>query len=487
MPLPTGFLDIPRRDAAKQSVGERLHHYREFYKQRTSEEMQEQARRCMDCGVPFCHGAGCPLGNRIPEFNDYVARGRWQQASDLLHETNNFPEITGRVCPALCEASCVNAIDGDAVTIREIELNIIEHGWEEGWIRPQPPLEETGRRVAVVGSGPAGMAAAQQLRRAGHAVVLFEKSDRAGGILRYGIPDFKLEKSVIDRRLAQMEAEGVEVRCGVDVGADLAAENLRKGFDAICLAGGAGVPRDLKIPGRELGGIHFAMDYLVQNNRRIAGETVPAEEAILATGKNVVVIGGGDTGSDCLGTALRQNARQVFQLELLPKPPEERREDNPWPEWPLILRSSSSHEEGGDRDWCINTVEFTGVKGMVAGLKCIRVQWRKDDRGGWVMEPVAGSEFSLPADLVLLAMGFVHPRHAPLLDSLGVGYDKRGNVAADENMMTSLPGIFSAGDMNTGAWLVVGAIAAGRRMAHRADLYLIGETSLPDCQLPPKL
>lgn len=487
MATPTDFLDVPRVNASKQSVEERLTHYQEFYKERTKEEMQQQASRCMGCGVPFCHGAGCPLGNRIPEFNDYVSRGRWQDACDLLHETNNLPDVTGRICPALCEASCVNSIDGESVTVREIELNIVELGWKEGWIAPRPPAEETGKSVAVIGSGPAGLACAQQLRRAGHAVTLFEKAEKPGGILRFGIPDFKLEKSVLDRRCAQMEAEGVAIRCGVEAGKDIPAADLKKDFDAICLTGGASKPRDLNVPGRELEGVHFAMEFLPQNNRRQDGVAVPEDRAITATGKNVVIIGGGDTGSDCLGTSLRQGAKQVMQIELLPMPPEARKEDNPWPQWPMILRTSSSHEEGGDRDWCINTTAILGENGKVTAVQCVRVEWQKDAEGRWKMEPVAGSEFTVPADLVLLAMGFTQPVHEGLLDDLGVAYDGRGNVKTDADLNTSVEGVFAAGDVQTGAWLVVGAIAAGRKAANRIDQYLMGETSLPDCELPPKL
>lgn len=480
------FLDIPRKNATRQAVEERLRHYREIYKPRTAEELQQQASRCMDCGTPFCHGAGCPLGNLIPEFNDLVARGRWKEAADLLQLTNNFPEVTGRVCPALCEASCVNTLGGDAVTIREIELNIMEKAWQEGWIVPMPPVAETEKRVAVIGSGPAGMAAAQQLRRAGHTVVLFEKAPKPGGVLRLGIPDFKLEKHILDRRFDQMEKEGVQIRCNTEVNAEVLSE--WKAFDAICLTGGAMQPRDLPIPGRELEGIHFAMDFLTQNNRRQAGMDLSGEREILATGKRVVIIGGGDTGSDCLGTSLRQGATEVVQLELLPAPPETRAADNPWPQWPLILRSSSSHEEGGSRDWCINTVRFQGADDHVTGLECVRVEWEKGADGRWNMTPCPGTEFTLETDLVLLAMGFTQPVHAGLLDDLGVAYDARGNVQADpDTMRTSVEGVFTAGDMNTGAWLVVGAIAAGRRMARRVDQFLMGSSDLPECELPPKL
>jgi glutamate synthase (NADPH/NADH) small chain len=483
----TAFIEISRINAPKQTIAERLQHYREFVLKRNPDDLREQAARCMNCGVPFCHGIGCPLGNNIPEFNDLVYRGRWREAAEVLHLTNNFPEVTGRVCPALCEASCVNAIDGQAVTIREIELAIIEHAFEQGWVKPQPPAVLTGKRVAIIGSGPAALAAAQQLRRAGHQVVVFEKAEKPGGILRYGIPEFKLEKRVLDRRLEQMKAEGVSFKCEVEVGRDVSASYLERRFDAICLAIGAGRPRDLAIPGRDLRGIHFALDYLGQNNRLLAGHSIKPGSEINAAGKRVVVIGGGDTGSDCVGTALRQGARSVQQFELLPRPPEARSEGNPWPQWPLILRTSSSHEEGGSRDWSVNTLRFSGQDGGVSGLECVRLEWARGADGQTRMAPIAGSEFTVEADLVLLAMGFTGPMHEGLLDSLGIGYDARGNVAVDAQMMTSVPGVFAAGDVNTGPWLVVGAIAAGRRMARRVDLYLMGESDLPDTTIPPRL
>ncbi|MDW8407214.1 MAG: glutamate synthase subunit beta [Anaerolineae bacterium] len=482
----TAFLEIERKPAPKQSPAERLHHYREFVLRRSPTELQEQAARCMNCGTPFCHGLGCPLDNIIPEFNDLVFNGRWREAADMLHLTNNFPEITGRVCPALCEAACINAIDGQAVAIRDIELAIIEHAFEEGWVEPQPPDILTGKRVAIIGSGPAGLAAAQQLRRAGHQVVVFEKAEKPGGLLRYGIPDFKLEKWVLDRRIAQMRAEGVSFKSQVEVGKDVSATYIKRRFDALCLTIGAGQPRDLNIAGRELSGIHFALDFLQQNNRRLDGASFEGPE-IHAAGKRVVVIGGGDTGSDCVGTALRQGALSVQQIELLPKPPDARSEDNPWPQWPFILRTSTSHEEGGQRDWSINTLRFIGEDSHVTGLECVRLAWEKTPAGQMKMTPIPGSEFFLPADLVLLAMGFVGPVHEGLLDSLGVAYDARGTVKVDENMMTSVPGVFAAGDVNTGAWLVVGAIATSRRMARRVDQYLMGESDLPDCVLPPRL
>lgn len=490
------FLTIPRRDAAKESVEERLTHYGEITKPLSADQISEQAARCMGCGVPFCHGVGCPLGNVIPECNALVAEGRWREASDMLHLSNNFPEFTGRVCPALCEASCVNALGGEAVTIRQIELAVTERAFAEGWVRPMPPDEETGKRVAVVGSGPAGLAAAQQLRRAGHAVTVFDRAERPGGILRWGIPDFKLDRSVLDRRIAQLIEEGVRFELNVEAGVDISSAYLRKKFDAVCLCGGAMVPRDLVIPGRDARGIHFAVPFLVQQNRRVAGMHVSDAEPLLATDLDVIIIGGGDTGNDCLGTALRQGAKSVVQLELLPRPPAERDPATPWPTWPFVLRRSTSHEEGGRRDWSVSTTAFKvrgaaperGDPGRVCALECERVTWEKDPQTGRMeMTPVPGSGFEIKADLVLLAMGFVQPAHEGLLDGLGVKYDGRGNVKVDERMMTGVEGVFAAGDMNTGAWLVVGAIAGGRRMARQVDLYLMGETSLPDCLPAPTL
>ncbi len=486
MGKPTGFLDHERKTASRDDAGDRLKHYREFYNWLPEKELREQASRCMDCGVPFCHGTGCPLGNSIPEFNDFVYNGQWKEAIACLHATNNLPEITGRLCPALCEASCVCALNGKAVSIREIELAVVEKGFAEGWIKPCPPEAETGKKIAVVGSGPAGLAVAQQLRRAGHAVTVFEKNKKLGGTLRYGIPDFKLEKTIIDRRVAQMEAEGIVFKTGCEAGKDISADDLKKQFDAVCLTGGAMQARDLPIPGRDQKGVYLAMQFLTQSNRRVSGEAIEGEE-ILATGKNVVVIGGGDTGSDCVGTSLRQGAKNVTQIELLPCPSEDRGANNPWPQWPLILRTSSSHEEGGSRDWCISTTEFVGENGQVKKIKCVKVDWVKGDDGRMKMTPVAGSEFELDADLVLLAMGFVQPVHEGLLDGLKLEYDARGNVKVDENMMSSQKGVFAAGDMQTGAWLIVGAIAAGRRLANRVDKFLMGQTCLPNCELPAKL
>ena len=483
----TGFINIERKIAEKQPATERILHFQEFRQRMSADEVREQAARCMDCGVPFCHSAGCPLDNVVPEFVDLVHRERWREAADLLQSTNNFPEITGRVCPALCETSCVNAIDSQATSIREIELEVIEKAFDEGWVQPRPPTILTGKRVAIIGSGPAGLAAAQQLRRAGHKVVVFDKANKPGGILRYGIPDFKLDKKVLDRRLDQLRAEGVSFKCQVEIGKDVSVDYLRRGFNAVCITIGAMQPRDLPVPGRELKGVHLAIEYLSQNNRRVAGETIAEEQSILATGKHIVIIGGGDTGSDCLGTAIRQGALSVQQLEVLPRPPESRPDNNPWPQWPLIIRSSTSHEEGGARDWSVNTVRFKGEEGHVTAMECVRLEWTKSPDGRTVMTPVPGSEFEIKADLVLLAMGFVRPVHDGLLDSLNVEYDARGNVKVNPEMMTNVPGIFAAGDANTGAWLVVGAIAAGRRLARRVDRYLMGETSLPETILPNKL
>jgi len=478
------FLNIERRTADKERVDERLKHFGEFSVHLSEDELRRQSARCMDCGVPFCHGAGCPLGNDIPDFNALVREGRWQDANELLHVTDNFPEITGRLCPALCEAACVNAIEGEATTICQIELAIVEKAWLEGWIQPRPPKGETGKSVAVIGSGPAGLAAAQQLRRAGHAVTVYEKAPEPGGILRYGIPDFKLGKRILDRRLAQLRAEGIDFELNVEVGVDIAGGYLLKRYDAVCLCGGAGKPRDIDIPGRDAHGIHFALEFLTQNNLRVAGEPIDADRDILATGKRVVVIGGGDTGSDCLGTSLRQGAASVAQLELLPQPPEGDNADTPWPRWPLILRTSTSHEEGGERDWSVDTLAFTTEAGRVTGLQCQRLEWAKDPATGRMsMTPIPDSEFELKADLALLALGFLQPVHAGLLDGLGVEYAPRGNVRVDDQMMTTVPGVFAAGDMQAGAWLIVGAVAGGRRMARAVDLYLMGETSLPD--VPP--
>jgi glutamate synthase (NADPH) small chain len=468
----TGFLSADRQLPPRRPVPIRLQDWREVYQPSDDAVTRVQAGRCMDCGIPFCH-QGCPLGNLIPEWNDLVYRDRWQDASARLHATNNFPEFTGRLCPAPCEASCVLGISQQPVTIEQVEKEISEKAWANGWITPMPPAQRTGKRVAVVGSGPAGLAAAQQLTRAGHQVTVFERADRIGGLLRYGIPEFKMEKRVLDRRIQQLAAEGTEFRTGVEVGVHLSAEQLRAEHDAVLLAGGATAWRDLPIPGRELAGIHQAMEYLPPANRVQQGEL--AESPISAAGKRVVIIGGGDTGADCLGTAHRQGAASVHQFEILPEPPLARAVDNPWPTWPLILRSSAAHEEGGERVFAVNTERFVDDgHGNLAALRAHRVEL-VDGR----FTPVPGTEFELPCELVLLAMGFVGPERAGLLTELGVRFTERGNVARDEQFGTGVPGVFVAGDMGRGQSLIVWAIAEGRSAAACVDRYLVGESSLP--------
>jgi len=477
MGKPTGFLEIVRHEHGYAPVAERITHFRDFVAPLPESGVREQAARCMDCGIPYCH-RGCPVHNIIPDWNDLVYRGNWRQALEVLHSTNNFPEFTGRICPAPCEASCTLNFNSQPVTIKDIECAIIDKGWAEGWVQPQIAAHRTGKRVAVIGSGPAGLACAQQLARAGHTVVVFEKNPRIGGLLRYGIPDFKLETWLIDRRLAQLQAEGVEFRPNSHVGADIPARNLLAEFDAIALTGGAEHPRDLKVPGRELGGIHFAMDFLTQQNRRVAGQKI-LEADILATDKDVIVIGGGDTGSDCVGTSIRQGARSVTQLEIMPKPPAHENKLLTWPDWPLKLRTSSSHEEGCERDWSVATKQFLGQDGQVTDLQLIRLEWR-DDKGRQVMTETPGSEFNLKAGLVLLAMGFVHPVQEGMLRDLGVGLDERGNVAASTaDYQTSVNKVFAAGDMRRGQSLVVWAIREGRQCARAVDEYLMGNSELP--------
>jgi glutamate synthase (NADPH/NADH) small chain len=467
----TGFMEVERETPQSRPVAERLQDWDEIYHPFPVERLRHQSSRCMDCGIPFCHDS-CSLHNLIPMWNDCVYHGRWPEAVELLHRTNNFPEFTGRVCPALCEASCVLGLNREPVTIRQIEQTIAEEGFKRGLIKPQPARHASGKRVAVVGSGPAGLAAAQQLARAGHTVVLFEKHARVGGLLRYGIPNFKLEKSVIDRRMEQLLAEGVQVRTGVHVGVDLSADQLAGTFDAVLLAGGAEKGRDLPVPGRELSGIHLAMDYLTQQTQRLEGDTVL--EPILATGKRVVVVGGGDTGADCVGTALRQQAASVTQIELMPRPPRERSVDTPWPMWPHMLRTSSSHQEGCHRMWSIQTRAFTGADGNVTALECMEVTWsEQEENGPLCMKEVPGSNFRLDADLVLLALGFVHPVHEGLLTDLGVALDRRGNVQVDPaTSMTSRAGVFAAGDVATGQSLVLKAITSGRAAAAAMDAWL---------------
>jgi glutamate synthase (NADPH/NADH) small chain len=469
----TGFMEYARVDPSKRPVAERVKDYREFELPVIQDELKLQGARCMDCGVPFCN-TGCPLGNLIPDWNDHVYRGDLNAALDSLHATNNFPEVTGRVCPAPCEASCVLNINDDPVSIKLIERAIIDIAWENKRVLPRPAQRSTGKSVAVVGSGPAGLAAAQQLARAGHSVTVFERSDRIGGLLTYGIPDFKMEKHLVHRRVEQMKAEGVQFRTSVDIGIDMSARELKQNYDAVCLAGGSRKPRDLPVPGRELSGIHFAMDFLEQQNRRVAGDTVPDSVALLATGKKVVVIGGGDTGSDCIGTSNRQGAVSVTNFEIMPRPPDDPSPTTPWPLWPLMLRTSSSHDEGVARDFAVSTVRFTGdSNGRVTGIDCVRVEI-KEGR----FQPVPGSEFHVPADLVLLAMGFVHPVHEGMLTELGVKLDARGNVKVDADFMSSEAGIFAAGDMQRGQSLVVWAIADGRKAAAGIDQYLVGQTEL---------
>lgn len=469
----TGFMEYERETPQTRPVAERVRDWRELYNAFPMDALQRQAARCMDCGVPFCHN-GCSLHNLIPVWNDWVYKGRWEEAVEALHETNNFPEFTGRVCPAPCEAACVVGINREPVTIRQVELTIAEEGFKRGLLKPQPPQTKTGKKAAVIGSGPAGMAAAQQLARAGHDVVLFEKHAKAGGMLRYGIPDFKLEKWVIDRRLEQMAGEGVTIRAGVHVGQDVDTKTLQDEFDAIILTGGAEQPRDLPISGRELGGVHFAMDYLTQQNRRVGGEALGEEEReIHAKGKQVVVIGGGDTGSDCVGTAIRQGAAKVTQLELMPKPPAQRHPTTPWPVWPIKLQTSTSHQEGCERAWSVQTTAFEGDDGWVRRLRAVRIAWEEREGGRPPkMRRIKGSKFFLDADLVLLAMGFVHPVKSGMLEQLGVDLDERGNVRINQAGMTSVPGVFSAGDMATGQSLVLRAIKGGREAAESADTWL---------------
>jgi glutamate synthase (NADPH/NADH) small chain len=474
----TGFIEIQRTGQAYRPVQERLRDWREVLVPYPVGVVREQGARCMDCGIPFCH-QGCPLGNLIPDWNDLVYRDGWQTALERLHATNNFPEFTGRLCPAPCEGACVLGINDAPVTIKGIELAIIDRGFDEGWIVPQPPVRRTGKTVAVVGSGPAGLAAADQLNRAGHTVTVFERADRIGGLLRYGIPEFKMEKRVLDRRLAVLAEEGIVFRAGVDIGRDLPASDLRSGFDAVVLCGGATAPRDLKIPGRELTGIHFAVDYLTQQNRRCEGDDTSSEPRLTAEGKRVVIIGGGDTGADCLGTAHRQGARSVHQFELLSRPPDRRADDNPWPQWPNIFRTSSAHQEGGERVFSVSTEAFVGDDaGRVRELRAVQVAIARDG-GALRVTPQPGTEFALETDLVLLAMGFTGPERNQLISDLGVRLTDRGTVWRDDNWMTSESGIFTAGDMQRGQSLIVWAIADGRSAARGVDAYLMGESELP--------
>ena len=477
----TGFLEIERHDRSYEKPEIRVKSFTEFVKPLSAEEMNDQAARCMDCGIPFCHN-GCPVNNQIPDWNNLVYREQWQQAVGNLHSTNNFPEFTGRICPAPCEAACTLNIDDNPVTIKTIECAIVDRGWEEGWIVPMPPERRTGKTVAVVGSGPAGMACAQQLARAGHAVTLIEKQDRIGGLLRYGIPDFKMEKHLIDRRIDQMAAEGVTFRTSTEVGRDVSVDALLGEFDAVALTGGAEWPRNLDVTGRDLDGIHYAMDFLTQQNKRNAGDDEPKAApggTITAAGKHVIVIGGGDTGSDCIGTSTRQGAASITQLEILPKPPDREDKSLTWPDWPLRLRTSSSQEEGCERDWAVLTKRARGANGKIEALECVRVDWAQQG-GRWVMQEVPDSGFELKADLVLLAMGFVGPRRLGMVEQSGVALDPRGNVQANTvDYKSSVPKVFSAGDMRRGQSLVVWAIREGRQCARAIDEFLMGKTTLP--------
>lgn len=472
-------MESGRQPPERRPAAERKGDYQEFYKPWGETEAKEQGSRCMDCAVPFCH-MGCPLGNVIPEFNHKVYLGDWEGALKTLHSTNNFPEFTGRVCPAPCEASCVLSINSDPVTIEYIEKEIVDRGYENGWIKAMPPATRTGKKVAVVGSGPSGLAAAQQLNRAGHLVTVFERNGYIGGLLALGIPEFKLEKSVVQRRVDLMAEEGVTFLTDTNVGVDFPVDRLLSEFDAVCIAIGSTQARELDVPGRELEGVHLAMEYLSQQNRVLAGEQIPDGERIEAEGKRVVILGGGDTGADCLGTAIRQGAEVVHQLELLSEPPTERPSNNPWPQWPMVLRSSPAHEEGGIRDYNVLTKSFSGQNGKLEKLHAVRVEWTEPENGGRPsMSEVPGSEFEIETELTLLAMGFLHPEHDGMLGQMGVELDGRGNIAIDANRMSSVPGVFAAGDAARGQSLVVWAISEGRETARAIDQYLMGETSLP--------
>ncbi len=479
MGKPTGFMEIARKERKYAPATERVKHYKEFTIIPSDTEMSAQGARCMDCGIPYCHN-GCPINNIIPDWNEMVHRGDWQNAIAILHSTNNFPEFTGRICPAPCEAACTLNLTDQPVTIKSIECAIIDKAWEMGLVKPEIPRKRTGKRIAVVGSGPSGLACAQQLARAGHEVVVYEKNDRIGGLLRYGIPDFKMEKHLIDRRISQMQAEGVRFRPNSHIGDNISAKTLLSDFDAVVLAIGSEKPRDLEVVGRnELEGVYFAMDFLRQQNKRNAGDTIADDVAISAKGKNVVVIGGGDTGSDCIGTSIRQGAKSVVQIEILPKPPEKENKMMTWPLWPNKLRTSSSQEEGCDRHWSVNTKSVTGKDGKITHLNAIKLEW-KQEGGKWLMDEVPNSEFVLDADLVLLAMGFMHPVHEGLLQEMGIDRDSRGNIKADERQYrTSIDKVFAAGDSRRGQSLVVWAIREGRQAAFAVDEYLMGSSDLP--------
>ncbi|MDP6277587.1 MAG: glutamate synthase subunit beta [Nitrospinota bacterium] len=479
MGKPTGFVEFQRELPGSRSAEERIGDWNEVYLPFPDDKLQNQGARCMDCGIPFCH-SGCPLGNLIPEWNDMVYREKWDEAVERLHRTNNFPEFTGRLCPAPCEGSCVLGINEDPVTIKQIEVSIIEHAFDQGWVVPRQPAARTGKKVAIVGSGPAGLAAADQLNQAGHSVTVFERDSRIGGLMRYGIPEFKMEKKFLDRRLELMESEGVVFKTGCHVGVDVTASALREEFDALVLAGGARAPRDLPIPGRDLKGVYFALEYLSVQNKLCEGVSVPVEEQINVKGKSVIVIGGGDTGADCLGTAHRQGAASIHQLEILPCPPDERDANvNPWPLYPDILRVSSAHEEGGDRIYSISTKQFVGEDGVLKKLDVVDVEMKRSDDGRMSFEDIPGTEREMNADFVFLAMGFLGPERKGMIEELGVELTERGNVQRDEEWMTSVPGVFTVGDMQRGQSLIVWAIAEGRSCARAVDMYLMGESDLP--------
>lgn len=482
MGKPTGFKEFDRQDRGYKPVADRVKHYNEFMEPLSEPELKDQAARCMDCGIPYCH-SGCPVNNIIPDFNDLTYKGRPEDAITVLHSTNNFPEVTGRICPAPCEAACTLNLTDEPVTIKTIEYSTVEKAWAMGWVKPEIPKHRTDKRVAVVGSGPAGMACAQQLARAGHKVSVYEKNARIGGLLRYGIPDFKLEKTVLDRRMSQMQAEGVEFRPNMHVGHNVPASKLMDDYDAVVLAGGSEHPRDLPVPGRDLEGVHFAMDFLAQSNRRVSGEPLGDQKELLATDKHIIVIGGGDTGSDCVGTSNRHGAASVTQIEIMPKPPEHENKALTWPEWPMKLRTSTSHDEGCERDFAVTTKEIIGTDGKVTAIKLARVEWVQGDDGQWSMAEVEGSEFELKADLIFLAMGFVHPVREGLLEQLGTTLDGRGNIDAategDSAYATSVPKVFAAGDMRRGQSLVVWAIREGRQAARAVDEFLMGRSDLP--------